>query len=161
MVSSDPRLQMGATQGARTIMSASTPTPTDVILVASGEPADQSPEQLGRIRDAVTDANVLLVAPALPVVGERWIVDRDARATQARSRLQHWIAALADQASAIATEVGDADPRIAASDARRARPTAQIIDALAAEPARRAAPGRLMRLVERYRLMPAPVAAAR
>ena len=63
------------------------PTPTDVILVARGEPADQSPEHLGRIREAVTDASVLLVAPALPVLGERWIIDLDARASQARSRL--------------------------------------------------------------------------
>jgi hypothetical protein len=63
------------------------PTPTEVILVARGEPADQSPEQLRRIRDAVTEANVLLVAPALPVPGERWIVDLEpASRRRARER---------------------------------------------------------------------------
>ena len=139
----------------------SAPTPTDVILVARGEPADQSPEQLGRIREAVSDATVLLVAPALPVAGERWIIDLDARASQARSPLQRWIAALADHAAAVEAEVGDADPRMAARDARRELPTAQIIDAPGAEPERPATPGRLMQLVERYGLMPAPVAAAR
>ena len=137
------------------------PTPTDVILVARGEPADQSPEHLGRIREAVTDAKVLLVAPALPVAGERWIIDLDARAAQARSRLQHWFAALADHVSAVDAEAGDADPRMAARDARRERPTAQLIDAPGAEAERTVTPGRLMRLIERYGLMPAPVAAGR
>ena len=137
------------------------PTPTDVILVSRGEPADVSLEHLGRIREAVTDANVLLVAPALPVPGERWIIDLDARASQARSRLQQWITALADHASPVAAEVGDADPRMAARDARRARPTAQIIDAPRAEAERGVTPGRLMRLIERYGPTPAPVAAGR
>jgi hypothetical protein len=71
-----------------------------VILVAGGESADQSPEQLRRIRDAVTDA-------------------------------------------------------------RRELPTAQIIDAPAAEPHGTAASGLLMRLAERYARMPGPVAAGR
>ena len=48
MVSSDPRLQIGATQGATAIISASTPTATDVILVARGEPAD-TPGRLMRL----------------------------------------------------------------------------------------------------------------
>jgi hypothetical protein len=137
------------------------PTPNHVILVARGEPTDQSPERLGQICDAVSDANVLLVAPTLPIPGERWIVDLDARASQARSRLQRWIVALADQASAIEAELGDADPRMAAIDAHREFPAAQIIDVPAAEPKRTAAPGLLMRLAERYGLMPDPVAAGR
>jgi hypothetical protein len=113
------------------------PTPTEVILVARGEPADQSPEQLRRIRDAVTEANVLLVAPALPVPGERWF------------------AALADRASVIEAEIGDADLRAAVADARRLLPSAQIVDAPAAERERTAEPGHLMRLADRYGLMPA------
>ena len=133
-------------------------TPTDVILVARGEPADQSPEQLRRIRDAVTDANVLLVAPALPVPGERWIVDLDARESQASSRVERWFGALADHASLIEAEIGDADPRAAVADALRLLPAAQIVDAPAAERERTAEPGRLMRLAERYGLMPAPPA---
>ena len=136
-------------------------TPAEVILVAHGEPADQSPEHLGRIRDAVTGAKVLLVAPARPVAGERWIIDLDARASQARSRLQLWIAALAGHASAISAQVGDADPRMAASDARRELPTAQILDAPGAEPTRPAGPGRPMRLAGRAGLMPVPAAAGR
>jgi hypothetical protein len=132
------------------------PIATDVILVARGEPADQSAEQLRRIRDAVTDANVLLVAPALPVPGERWIVDLDARESRARTRVERWFAALADDASLIESEIGDADPRAAVADARRLLPAAQIVDAPAAERERTAEPGRLMRLAERYGLMPAP-----
>jgi hypothetical protein len=104
-------------------------TPTEVILVARGEPAQQSREQLRWIRDAVTDANVLLVAPALPVPGERWIVDLDARESQARLRVERWLAALADRASVIEAEIGDADPRAAVADARRLLPSAQIVDA--------------------------------
>jgi hypothetical protein len=131
------------------------PTPTEVILVARGEPADQSPEQLRRIRDAVTEANVLLVAPALPVPGERWIVDLDARESQARSRAERWFAALADRASVIEAEIGDADLRAAVADARRLLPSAQIVDAPAAERERTAEPRHLMRLADRYGLMPA------
>jgi hypothetical protein len=132
-------------------------TPNNVILVARGEPADQSPEQLRRIRDAVTDANVLLVAPALPVPGERWIVDLDARESQARSRVECWFGALADHASLIeAAEIGDANPRAAVADAQRLLPAAQIVDAPEREGD--AEPGRLMRLVERYGLVPAPPA---
>ena len=133
-------------------------TPTEVILVTSGEPADLSPGQLRRIRDAVTDAKVLLVAPALPIAGERWIVDLDARAEQARSRLQRWFGALTDHASVIEAEIGDPDPRAAVGDARRLMPAAQIVDAPARDRDRErsAEPGRLMRLAERYGLMPAP-----
>jgi hypothetical protein len=135
--------------------------PPHVILVAEGEPADQPLERLRRIRDSVTDANVLLVAPVLPIPGERWIVDLDARASQARSRVQRWIVALADHASAVEAEVGDADPRMALSDARREFPDAQIISAPAVEPQRTAGPGQLLRLVECYGLMPVPVAFGR
>lgn len=133
-------------------------SPTPVILVARGEPADQPAEQLRRIRDAVTDSNVLLVAPALPVPGERWIVDLDARESQARSRLQRWIGALVDHAAAIETEIGDADPRAAVADARRELPAARVVDASTAERKRTAEPG-LLRRAERYGLMRAPVAA--
>ena len=133
-------------------------TPTDVILVACGEPADESPEQLRRIRDAVTDGKVLLVAPALPIPRERWIVDLDARDSRARSRVERWLGALADHASLIEAEIGDADPRAAVADARRLLPAAQIVDAPAAERARTAEQGRLMRLAERYGLVPAPPA---
>ena len=132
-----------------------------VILIAGDDPGAQSPERLHEIRAAVTDANVLLVAPALPVSGERWIIDLDARASQARSRLQRWAAALADDASAVEATVGDADPRQAAVDARREFPAARIVDAPAEEPERFTAPRRLMRLIGRYGFVPAPVAAGR
>jgi hypothetical protein len=135
--------------------------PSHVIVVTRSEPADQPCEQLRRIRDAVTDANVLLVAPALPVPGERWIVDLDARESQARARLQRWIGALAGHASAIEAQVGDADPGTAVTDARRELPAARVVDAPAAAREQTAGPGRLMRLAERYGLMPASVAAGR
>ena len=67
---------------------------------------------------------------------------------------------LADHTVAIAAQVGDANPRMAVADARRELPTARIIDA-PAQPERVATPGPLMRLIERYALMPAPVAAGR
>jgi hypothetical protein len=139
----------------------SVPSHTDIILIASGEPAEQSPEHLARIHDAATDARVVLVAPALPVPGERWIADRDARASQARGRVQRWSAVLAGPAVALAAEVGDADPRLAAADARRELPAAQIIDAPAPAPRKPAAPGRLMRLIERYGRVPVPLLTGR
>ena len=137
------------------------PAPSDVILIVCGEPADQSPEHLARIHDAVTAAKVVLVSPALPLPGERWIADRDARAAQARSRLERWSAVLARHAVAIAAEVGDADPRLAAGDARRERPAAQIIDAPAAVRGERPAPGRPVQLGERYGRLPATLATGR
>lgn len=131
------------------------PKSTDVILVARGEPIDQPPERLRRLRTTVTNANVLLVAPALALPGEGWIVDLAARASRARTRLQRWIDALADDASAIQVEIGDADPRCALADARREHPRARVIDAPPAETERASEPGRLMRLAERYGLVPA------
>ena len=139
----------------------SAPSPTDVILIVCGEPADQSPEHLARIHDTVTDAKVELVAPALAIPGERWIVDLDARASHARSRLQRWSAMLAHHAVAIASEVGDPDPCTAAGDARRELPTAQIIHAPAGVAEGSATPDRLMRLIERYGRMPVPVVTGR
>jgi hypothetical protein len=139
----------------------SVPSPIDSILIVCGEPADQSPEHLARILDTVTDAKVVLVAPALPVTGERWIVDLAARASRARSRLQRWSAVLADHAVAIASEVGDADPRAVAGDARRELPTAQVIYAPAAVAEGTATPDRLMLLIERYGRMPVPVVTGR
>jgi hypothetical protein len=68
---------------------------------------------------------------------------------------------LADHAVAIASEVGDADPRLAAGDARRELPTAQIIHAPAAVAEGTATPDRLMRLIERYGRMPVPVVTGR
>jgi len=137
------------------------PTPADVVLIVCGDPADQSSEHLARIHAAATDAKVVLVAPALPVPGERWIADRDARASEAHGRLQRWSAVLAAPASAIAAEIGDADPRLAAADARRELPAAQVIDAPAAEPRERVAPGRSAQLAGRYGRVPAPLVTGR
>jgi hypothetical protein len=55
----------------------------------------------------------------------------------------------------IEAEIGDADLRAAVADARRLLPSAQIVDAPAAERERTAEPGHLMRLADRYGLMPA------
>jgi hypothetical protein len=155
---SDQRLQKGATQGASVM---SVPAPTDVVLIVCGEPADQAPEHLARIQNAAAGAKVALVAPALPLPGERWIADRAARAGQARGRLQRWSAVLARHAVAIAAEIGDADPRLAAADARRELPAAQVIDAPAAVPRMTAAPGRLAQLVDRYGRAPVPLVTGR
>jgi hypothetical protein len=125
-----------ATQGSQTIMTTS--APTSVIVVARDEPD----EQLSQLRELVAGANVLLVAPALPVPGERWIIDLDARAAQARSRLQQWTVALAGHAATIEGEVGDADPRLAVADARRALPAARVVDAAASRRERPAPRGR-------------------
>jgi hypothetical protein len=132
-----------------------------VLVVARGEPTDQRPDELRRIREAVAGANVLLVAPALPVPGERWIVDLDAREARTRSRVERWIGALADHASKIATEIGDADPRVAVADALREFPLARVIDAGGPGPESSGEPGRLTWLAERYGLMPGALAAGR
>lgn len=101
-----------------------------VVVVADGEPpAPHDPAAQELVAD-VTGAHVLVVAPASAVPGERWIVDLDAREAQARRRVDAWAATIATHASAVETEVGDASPRLAIADARRAfRPHAVVASA--------------------------------
>lgn len=50
-------------------------------------------------------------------VGERWIIDLDARQAQARAHLASWVEALADTAASIRGEVGAESPSLAVADA--------------------------------------------
>ena len=86
--------------------------------------------------DAVADGHVLVVAPAGPVAGERWIVDLSARRAQAEDRLRGWATMLARHASELELEVGDENPRLALSDARGAFPADAVIGVCAARRAR-------------------------
>ena len=70
--------------------------------------------------EAVKDAHVLIVAPAGPVAGERWIIDLTARERAAQERLETWRAVLAPHAVRVDGEVGHADVRAAVEDASAA-----------------------------------------
>ena len=74
-------------------------------------------------------AEVLVVAPALPVPGERWIIDLDARQAQARANLRSWLEALAREAASVQGEVGAETPRLAVADALDAFPADEYLDA--------------------------------
>ena len=81
--------------------------------------------ELEGLNDAVADAHVMVVAPAGPVAGERWIVDLTARRVRAEERLNDWATMLTRQVRELELEVGDENPRLALADARRAfRPDA-------------------------------------
>jgi hypothetical protein len=109
-----------------------------IVVIADGEPPAPHDPASHALVDAVRGAHVLVVAPASPVPGERWIVDLDAREAQARRRLQAWVAAVAGHATAVETEVGDPSPRLALADARRAfRPHAVVGTAPPSRPAPR------------------------
>lgn len=90
-----------------------------VIVVVGEYPGADHPDAR-RVTGAVTGADVLLVAPAGPVAGETWVVDRTAREAQARARLGRWAAALAPHARSLDGEIGDPEARRAVADARLA-----------------------------------------
>jgi hypothetical protein len=74
-------------------------------------------------------AEVLVIAPALPVPGERWIIDLDARQAQARAHLASWVEALADTAASVRGEVGAESPSLAVADALAAFAADEYLDA--------------------------------
>lgn len=125
-----------------------------VVLVGGPFPGHQH-DRAGLILARAHGADVLVVAPTLPVPEERWIIDLDAREAQARANLHSWIDALADQAESVHGEMGDESPRLAVADAVAAD---EYLDARAPadpSPAQR-------RPLERLRdlLTPAPAAPA-
>lgn len=97
---------------------------------------------------------MLLVAPTVPVSGERWIIDLDAREARARSRLERWTGVLADHARRIETDIGDPSSRLAIADALHDFPADTVITTPATASRTPAEPGRVTRLAERYGLMP-------
>lgn len=97
----------------------------------------------------VAGADVLVVVPAGPVPGERWIADRTARDRQARRRIAEWTAALAPHARRVAGEVGDPSRRLAEADARAAFAPHAVIVRGPGEPVRRT---RALRLQPAYAL---------
>jgi hypothetical protein len=124
--------------------------PHRVVVIAAGDPPAPHDPASHELVATVRGANVLLVAPASAVPGERWIVDLDAREAQARRRLDAWAAAIAVHASAVEAEVGDPSPRLALADARRAfRPHAVVASAPPARAARPRTWPRLARAADR------------
>jgi hypothetical protein len=101
-------------------------------------------------------AEVLVVAPARPVAGERWIIDLDARRARARANLASWVDALVDEAASVRGEIGDASPRLAVADALAAFPADEYLDA--GTPAEASPPRRRPLQTVRELFTPAPVA---
>ena len=133
-----------------------TPAPNGgarVLVVVHGEPSDGD-DQLRRFVDAVEEADVLLVAPTLPVPDERWVIDLDAREARARSRLERWTGVQADHARRVKTEIGDPSSRLAIADALHDFSADTVITTPSTAARTSAEPGRVMRLAERYGLMP-------
>lgn len=101
-------------------------------------------------------ADVLVVAPALPVPGERWIIDLEARRAQAGANLRSWSEALAGEAESVQGEIGDESPRLAVADALEGFAADEYLDTrLPGEPAP-ARQGALERVRELF--SPAPTA---
>lgn len=87
-----------------------------LVLVDGPFPGDQH-YRAGLILARAQGADVLVVAPTLPVAGERWIIDLDAREAQARANLQSWTEALSGRAERVRGAIGDESPRLAVADA--------------------------------------------
>ncbi len=109
-----------------------------IILLADRDVTTLDAHQLDGLNNTVADVHVLVVAPAGPVAGERWIVDLTARRARAEERLNDWATMLTRHVRELELEVGDQSPRLALSDARRAfRPDDVIALAPLAEPSAR------------------------
>jgi hypothetical protein len=88
-----------------------------LLVLIDGPFPDHQEHRAGWIAARARGADVLVVAPTLPLPGERWIIDLDARRARARASLRSWIDALADQAVSIRGEIADENPRLAVADA--------------------------------------------
>ncbi len=106
-----------------------------VVVVVDGDFPGAGHPEARRVIDAVSGGHTLLVAPAGPVPGERWVVDLSARAEQARRRLDGWSSALTPHALTVDVEIGDASPILAAADARHAFSADTVVATHTAKPA--------------------------
>jgi hypothetical protein len=109
------------------------PTPRRLLVLVGGPFPGSQDDRAGLILARARGAEVLVVAPALPIPGERWTVDLDARKAQARANLRSWTDALADQAECVHGEVGDESPRLAVSDALDGFAADEYLDGLGLE----------------------------
>ena len=75
----------------------------------------------------VTNANVLVVAPALNSRLHRWLSDEDDARRQAAERLSTWIERLQLTVASVQGTVGDADPLQAIADALPTFPADEIV----------------------------------
>lgn len=106
-----------------------------VVVVVDGDFPGAGHPEVGRVIDAVSGAHALVVAPAGPVAGERWVIDLSARDAQAWRRLDDWWSAVAPQVRTVDVEVGDASPTLAAADAQHAFRADTVIATRTAAPA--------------------------
>jgi hypothetical protein len=91
------------------------------VLVGGPYPGHRH-DRADRILARARGADVLVVAPTLPVPGERWVIDLEARQAQARANLNGWIDALAGHAEQIRGELGDERPGLAVAMRSTASP---------------------------------------
>ena len=98
-------------------MPASRPQSRRVVVLADREADALSVSDRRLLAAAAAASQVLIVAPAGPVSGERWVIDLAVRRARAQERLEAWAALLAPHARRVRSEVGDATPRCALADA--------------------------------------------
>ena len=125
-----------------------------LVLVGGPFPGSQN-DRAGLILARAHGAGVLVGAPTLPIPGERWTIDLDARKAQARANLQRWTDVLADEAESVHGEIGDESPPLAVADALDSFAADEYLDALGLEHS----PRRQRRPCQRLRNLfaPAPV----
>ena len=109
---------------------ATSPTPRRLLALVGGPFPGSQDDRAQLILARAHAAEVLVVAPTLPIPGERWIVDLDAREAQARANLQSWTEALANRADSVRGEIGDENPRRAVADALDGFAADECLDAL-------------------------------
>jgi hypothetical protein len=110
------------------------PTPRRLLVLVGGPFPGPQDDRAGLILARARRAEVLVVAPTLPIPGERWTIDLDARKAQARANLLSWTDALVDKAESVHGEIGDESPRLAVADALDGFAADEYLDARVPEP---------------------------
>jgi hypothetical protein len=133
---------------------ATPPNPRRLLVLVGGRFPGSQDDRAGLILARARGAEVLVVAPTLPIAGERWIIDLDAREAQAHANLQSWIDALADPAETVRGEIGDENSQLAVADALAGFAADEYLDARVRDH-RPPAPRQHLRLRDLF--SPAPV----
>lgn len=130
-------------QSASATQTAASPTVTRrrLLVLVGGPFPGHGDDRASLVLARARGAEALVVAPTLPVAGERWVIDLDARESRARANLRSWVDALAGQAASVRGELGDENPDLAVADALDGFAADEFLDALVPggpSPARRA-----------------------